>query len=53
LPGRSDTVIDVFMDSMSSATSSFAMINGWAVGGAVSRIDRGATAIADREPGSR
>ena len=51
LPELTDEVVDVFVDGIRSATSPFAMINGWAVGGAVSRVDRHATAIADREPG--
>jgi FAD/FMN-containing dehydrogenase len=51
LPELSEPVVDIFVEAMTSATSPFAMINGWAVGGAVSRVDRDATAIADREPG--
>jgi hypothetical protein len=36
---------------MGSTTSPFAQINGWAVGGAVSRVDADATAVGDREIG--
>jgi hypothetical protein len=46
-----DDVIDVFMDRMQSATSPFAQINGWAIGGAVSRVDPDATAVGDRQVG--
>ncbi len=51
LPELTDEVIDILVASIGAATSPFAMINGWAVGGAVSRADRDATAIADRDPG--
>jgi hypothetical protein len=46
-----DDAIDVFMDRMQSATSPFAQINGWAIGGAASRVDSGATAVGDRQVG--
>lgn len=51
LPDLTNEVIDIFVASMATATSPFAMINGWAIGGAVCRVDPAATAIADREPG--
>ncbi len=51
LPDLSDPVIDVFLERMGSRTSPFAQINGWAIGGAVSRVDADATAVGDREPG--
>jgi len=51
LPTLSDEVIDVFLARMRSITSPFAQINGWAVGGAVSRIDADATAVGEREIG--
>lgn len=51
LPELTDEVIDILVASIAAATSPFAMINGWAVGGAVSRVDRDSTAIADRDPG--
>jgi hypothetical protein len=51
LPELTDDVIDVFVRMMSSPTTPFAQINGWAVGGAVSRVDAEATAVGDRDPG--
>ena len=51
LPALTDEVIDTFVTRIRSMTSPFAQINGWAVGGAVSRIDAGATAVGDREVG--
>jgi FAD/FMN-containing dehydrogenase len=51
LPALSDATIDVFCERASAFTSPFAQINGWAVGGAVSRVDPGATAVGERETG--
>lgn len=51
LPSLTDEVIDIFLGAMESATSPFAQINGWAVGGAVSRVADDATAVGDRSPG--
>jgi hypothetical protein len=51
LPTLSDEIIDVFLARVGSMTSPFAQINGWAVGGAVSRVDADATAVGDREVG--
>ncbi|MEW6154514.1 MAG: FAD-binding oxidoreductase [Actinomycetota bacterium] len=51
LPTLNDEVIDIFVDHMGAATSPFSQINGWAIGGAVSRVEPGATAVGDREPG--
>jgi hypothetical protein len=51
LPTVSDETIDVFMDRLASVTSPFAQINGWFMGGAVSRVDAGATAVGEREVG--
>jgi hypothetical protein len=51
VPTLSDEVIDVVLERMASTTSPFAQINGWAVGGAVSRVDADATAVGDREIG--
>jgi len=51
LPALSDVTIDVFCERASAFTSPFAQINGWAVGGAVSRVDPGATAVGERETG--
>lgn len=51
LPELTDEVIEVFCSRMAAATTPFAQINGWAVGGAVSRVDPDATAAGDRAPG--
>jgi hypothetical protein len=51
LPVLSDEIIDIFVARIGAMTSPFAQINGWAVGGAVSRIDESATAVGDRAPG--
>ena len=51
LPSLSADVIDIFLRAIDGATSPFAQINGWAVGGAVSRVADGATAVGDRSPG--
>jgi FAD/FMN-containing dehydrogenase len=51
LPALSDPVIDVFMERLAAVTSPFAQITGWAMGGAVSRVDPDATAVGEREDG--
>ena len=51
LPTFNDAVIDVFLGAMNATTSPFAQINGWAVGGAVSRVAEDATAVGDRGEG--
>jgi FAD/FMN-containing dehydrogenase len=51
LPGLSDAVIDVFVERLQAMTSPFAQINGWAMGGAVSRVAADATAVGPREVG--
>lgn len=51
LPSLTDDVIGIFLGAMESATSPFAQINGWAVGGAVSRVADEATAVGDRSEG--
>src|SRR5690606_16867345 len=51
LPDLTDAVIDIFVSAMAEATSPFAQINGWAVGGAATRVPSDATAVADRMPG--
>lgn len=51
LPELTDEVIEIFVRQMSAGTTPFAQINGWAVGGAVSRVDPDATAVGDRDPG--
>jgi hypothetical protein len=51
LPRLSDDVIDLLVAGVERITSPLSIINGWAVGGAVSRIDPGATAVGAREVG--
>src|SRR5205085_11411765 len=51
LPELTDEVIELLSERMGSTTTPFAQMNGWAVGGAVSRVDGDATAMGDREPG--
>ncbi|MFI6094974.1 FAD-binding oxidoreductase [Lentzea sp. NPDC051213] len=51
LPSLTTEVIDVFATAIEGRTSPFAQINGWAVGGAVSRVDDAATAVGDRARG--
>ena len=51
LPGLSDGVVDVFMEHLESVPTPFSQINGWAMGGAVSRVDADATAVGEREVG--
>ncbi|HUF83873.1 MAG TPA: FAD-binding protein, partial [Acidimicrobiia bacterium] len=51
IPTLSDEVIGLMVDRMRDTTSPFAQINGWAVGGAVSRVAADATAVGDRDEG--
>jgi hypothetical protein len=51
LPTLSDSVIEIFLDRIASIPTPFSQINGWAVGGAVSRVDPAATAVGEREVG--
>jgi FAD/FMN-containing dehydrogenase len=51
LPGINDEVIDIIMERASSVSAPFWQMNGWAVGGAVTRVDADATAVGPREPG--
>jgi hypothetical protein len=44
-------VIEVFLDRAGSLPTPFSQINGWAIGGAVSRVDPSATAVGEREVG--
>ena len=44
-----DEVIDALLDQVASVTSPFSQINGWVMGGAVSRVDPRATAVGERE----
>jgi FAD/FMN-containing dehydrogenase len=47
----SDATIDVFVERIDARTSPFAQINGWSMGGAVSRVAADATAVGEREVG--
>jgi FAD/FMN-containing dehydrogenase len=47
----SDDVIGVLLERTASKTSPFSQINGWAMGGAVSRVAADATAVGPREVG--
>ncbi len=49
LPALSDDVIDAFVGRVETITSPLSQIGGWAVGGAVSRMDPETTAVSDRE----
>jgi len=51
LPALSDPVLDVLLERHAATPTPFSQINGWAVGGAVSRADPAATAVGEREVG--
>src|SRR5205823_2621336 len=51
LPTLSDDIIDVLISRLEGITSPFSQISGWAMGGAVSRVDPNATAIGKRDVG--
>jgi FAD/FMN-containing dehydrogenase len=51
LPGLADEVVDVLVERLAAITSPFSQIGGWAMGGAVSRVDPDATAVGEREVG--
>ena len=51
LSAINDDVIDVMMARVESATAPFWQMNGWAVGGAVTRVDADASAVGKREVG--
>jgi hypothetical protein len=44
-----DEIIDLFIERVESITSPFSRIAGWAMGGAVGRVDPDATAVGDRD----
>lgn len=50
-PTLPDKLIDTFMACVASVSAPFWQINGWAVGGAASRVPADATAVGEREPG--
>jgi hypothetical protein len=47
----SDDAIDTIVGQVEGITSPFSQIGGWAMGGAVSRVDPAATAVGEREIG--
>jgi FAD/FMN-containing dehydrogenase len=51
LPPLTDEAIGVFVDRVETITSPFSQINGWMMGGAVSRVEPDATAVGPREVG--
>jgi hypothetical protein len=51
VPELSDAVIDVIVERIACITSPFSQIGGWAMGGAVSRVDPATTAVGQREVG--
>jgi len=51
LPGLADDAVDVLVEEVAAITSPFSQIGGWAMGGAVSRVDPDATAVGEREVG--
>jgi FAD/FMN-containing dehydrogenase len=51
LSSLTDSIIDVIIGRTEAITSPFSQIGGWAVGGAVSRADPNATAVAHRGVG--
>jgi FAD/FMN-containing dehydrogenase len=51
LPELSDEVIGQLVARVDAITSPFSQLSGWAVGGAASRVDAGATAVGEREVG--
>jgi FAD/FMN-containing dehydrogenase len=51
LPELNDEVIDIFSSRMAAPTTPLAQVNGWVIGGAVSRVADDATAVGDRAPG--
>jgi FAD/FMN-containing dehydrogenase len=51
LPDLSDAAIDVITGLVASITSPLSLLNGWVIGGAVSRVAPDATALGPRPPG--
>ena len=51
LPAIDEEVIEIMMERAASVTAPFWQMNGWAVGGAVTRIPADATAVGRREVG--
>jgi FAD/FMN-containing dehydrogenase len=51
LPALSDAAIERIVTLVESITSPLSLLNGWAIGGAVSRVAADATALGARDPG--
>jgi FAD/FMN-containing dehydrogenase len=51
LPEINDAVIEIMMERAAVVSAPFWQMNGWAVGGAVTRVDSDATAVGEREMG--
>ncbi len=51
VPELCDEVIDAILERVTSITSPFSQVGGWAIGGAVSRIDPTTTAVGERDIG--
>jgi FAD/FMN-containing dehydrogenase len=51
LPSLNDEVITTIVELVETITSPLSQVGGWAVGGAASRVDPGATAVGHREVG--
>ena len=51
LPVLSDAVIDTIVARVETITSPLSLLNGWVIGGAVSRVDPAVTAVGERENG--
>jgi FAD/FMN-containing dehydrogenase len=51
LPEITDEVIDIIMERVAVASAPFWQMNGWAVGGAVTRVAADATSVGPREVG--
>ena len=51
IPELTDAVIDRIVELVETTTSPFSLLNGWAIGGAASRVAADATAVGAREVG--
>jgi FAD/FMN-containing dehydrogenase len=51
LPALSDAVVDVVLERLDTLPTPFSQIAGWAIGGAVSRVEPAATAVGGRDVG--
>ncbi len=51
IPELTDEVVDIVLGGVESVPTPFSQFSGWAMGGAVSRVDPDETAVGVREPG--